>query len=160
MLLSDPSTARKELSALLVCCLPLPPVRLGFAGCELTDRRPQGLWRSVFVFWSVHWAGLSWKPREMLLCKAWVPKGGWGRAAGWDEETPSLESDTYSEPLSTALERKRDRKVLFLGSLLSQSVPGHTYSWPFAFVCLSLALTCFLPLSNQPSRIYFCSHLF
>lgn len=84
-----------------------------------------------------------------------------GRASGWDEETPSLESDTYSEPLAMALKRiKQRQKRALLESVLSQSVPGHTYSLTLAFICLSLASDGFLPLSSQPSCINLSSQLF
>lgn len=96
----------------------------------------------MFGFWRMQGAGFGRKLRDMLPCKALGLEEG--RAAGWDVEMPSLESDTYSEPLSEPLGRiKQRQKRALLGSFLSQAVPWHTYFRALAFVCLSLAFGSF-----------------
>lgn len=85
----------------------------------------------MFGFWRMQGAGFCRKLGERLPCKALGPEGrrGWGGAAAGDVEAPSLESDTYAEPLSKALGRLKQRqKRALLGSPLSRAVPGHTYS--------------------------------
>lgn len=90
------------------------------------------------------------RPGRCCPAKPGPPKGGWEELLGGMRRHQVWSLTPTQSHCPQHSRGTEDRKELFLGSPLPQSVPGHTCSWLFAFVCVSLALTCFLFFSSQP----------